>query len=150
MSVTDELLANNAKYAETFTGPLPLPPAKHIAVLACMDARINVYGVLGLQEGESHVIRNARLRLRRGHREAQRGRLRPSRRGDERTAGRPRGLTSASSPAPGQRPLTPTTVIRSRMRGRPGGGLAPRRDAAAGPSPGVGGDLAGQAVGTDR
>jgi carbonic anhydrase len=59
MSVTDELLANNAEYAATFTGPLPLPPAKHVAVLACMDARINVYGVLGLKEGEAHVIRNA-------------------------------------------------------------------------------------------
>ncbi|WP_439382845.1 beta-class carbonic anhydrase [Amycolatopsis lexingtonensis] len=59
MSVTDELLANNADYAANFTGPLPLPPAKHIAVLACMDARINVYGVLGLREGEAHVIRNA-------------------------------------------------------------------------------------------
>ncbi len=59
MSVTDDLLANNKEYARTFTGPLPLPPAKNIAVLACMDARINVYGVLGLQEGESHVIRNA-------------------------------------------------------------------------------------------
>jgi carbonic anhydrase len=59
MSVTDELLANNAEYAANFTGPLPLPPAKHVAVLACMDARINVYGVLGLQEGEAHVIRNA-------------------------------------------------------------------------------------------
>ena len=59
MSVTDELLANNATYAETFTGPLPLPPAKHVAVLACMDARLNVYGVLGLQEGDAHVIRNA-------------------------------------------------------------------------------------------
>ncbi|MEV6910446.1 carbonic anhydrase [Amycolatopsis sp. NPDC051071] len=59
MSVTDELLANNADYAARFSGPLPLPPAKHIAVLACMDARINVYGVLGLQEGEAHVIRNA-------------------------------------------------------------------------------------------
>ena len=59
MSVTDELLANNARYAETFTGPLPLPPAKHIAVVACMDARLNVYGILGLHEGESHVIRNA-------------------------------------------------------------------------------------------
>jgi carbonic anhydrase len=59
MSVTDELLANNAKYAESFNGPLPLPPARHIAVVACMDARINVYGVLGLQEGEAHVIRNA-------------------------------------------------------------------------------------------
>ncbi|MEV4318485.1 carbonic anhydrase [Actinocrispum sp. NPDC049592] len=59
MSVTDELLANNARYAESFTGPLPLPPAKHVAVVACMDARINVYGVLGLKEGEAHVIRNA-------------------------------------------------------------------------------------------
>ena len=59
MSVTDELLANNAEYAARFSGPLPLPPAKHVAVLACMDARINVYGVLGLNEGEAHVIRNA-------------------------------------------------------------------------------------------
>jgi carbonic anhydrase len=59
MSVTDELLANNAEYAARFTGPLPLPPSKHVAVLACMDARIDVYRVLGLQEGEAHVIRNA-------------------------------------------------------------------------------------------
>jgi carbonic anhydrase len=59
MTVTDELLANNSEYASTFTGPLPLPPAKHVAVLACMDARLNVYGALGLQEGEAHVIRNA-------------------------------------------------------------------------------------------
>jgi carbonic anhydrase len=59
MSVTDELLANNARYAENFSGPLPLPPAKHVAVVACMDARINVYGVLGLADGEAHVIRNA-------------------------------------------------------------------------------------------
>ena len=59
MSVTDELLANNEKYAATFSGPLPLPPSKQVAVLACMDARINVYGVLGLGEGESHVIRYA-------------------------------------------------------------------------------------------
>jgi carbonic anhydrase len=59
MSVTDELLANNAHYAETFSGPLPLPPAKHVAVVACMDARLNVYGLLGLNEGEAHVIRNA-------------------------------------------------------------------------------------------
>ena len=59
MTVTDELLANNAKYAEDFSGPLPLPPAKHIAIVACMDARLNVYGALGLNEGEAHVIRNA-------------------------------------------------------------------------------------------
>ncbi|MGX1774406.1 beta-class carbonic anhydrase [Nocardia brasiliensis] len=59
MTVTDEYLQNNAVYASTFTGPLPLPPAKHVAVVACMDARLNVYGALGIQEGESHVIRNA-------------------------------------------------------------------------------------------
>jgi carbonic anhydrase len=59
MSVTDQLLENNERYAASFSGPLPLPPSKHIAVLACMDARINVYGVLGLEEGEAHVIRNA-------------------------------------------------------------------------------------------
>jgi carbonic anhydrase len=59
MSVTDELLENNARYAAAFTGPLPLPPARHIAVVACMDARLNVYAILGLAEGEAHVIRNA-------------------------------------------------------------------------------------------
>jgi carbonic anhydrase len=59
VSVTDELLANNAKYAESFSGPLPLPPAKHLAVVACMDARLNVHAILGLQEGDAHVIRNA-------------------------------------------------------------------------------------------
>lgn len=59
MSVTDEYLANNAEYAKTFSGPLPLPPSKHVAVVACMDARMNVYGMLGLNEGEAHVIRNA-------------------------------------------------------------------------------------------
>jgi len=59
MSVTDELLTNNARYAESFTGPLPLPPAKHLAVVACMDARLDVYRILGLNEGEAHVIRNA-------------------------------------------------------------------------------------------
>jgi carbonic anhydrase len=59
VSVTDELLANNARYAESFPGPLPLPPAKHLAVIACMDARLDVYKILGLKEGEAHVIRNA-------------------------------------------------------------------------------------------
>jgi carbonic anhydrase len=59
VTVTDELLENNAEYAASFHGPLPLPPAKHVAVVACMDARLNVYGVLGLHEGEAHVIRNA-------------------------------------------------------------------------------------------
>ena len=59
MSVTDEYLANNARYAEAFTGPLPMPPSRGIAIVACMDARLNVYGMLGLSEGEAHVIRNA-------------------------------------------------------------------------------------------
>ena len=60
MSVTDELLKNNEEYAANFEkGDLPLPPAKKVAVLACMDARLNPYGALGLQEGDAHVIRNA-------------------------------------------------------------------------------------------
>lgn len=60
MSVTDQLLENAQAYAASFDkGDLPLPPAKQIAVLACMDARLNVYGILGLAEGDAHVIRNA-------------------------------------------------------------------------------------------
>ena len=60
MSVTDELLANNDAYAAAFTaGDLPMPPGQPIAVVACMDARLNVYGALGLREGDAHVIRNA-------------------------------------------------------------------------------------------
>jgi carbonic anhydrase len=59
MTVTDELIAANAEYAKSFDGPLPLPPARHVAVLACMDARLDVYRALGLAEGEAHVIRNA-------------------------------------------------------------------------------------------
>ncbi len=59
MTTTDELLANNDRYAESFGEGLPLPPARHLAVVACMDARMNVYAILGLQEGDAHVIRNA-------------------------------------------------------------------------------------------
>jgi carbonic anhydrase len=60
MSVTDELVANNAAYAESFTaGDLPMPPGRKVAVVACMDARLHLYGVLGLREGDVHVIRNA-------------------------------------------------------------------------------------------
>jgi carbonic anhydrase len=59
MSATDGYLQNNAAYAEQFTGPLPLPPSAHLAVVACMDARLNVYAILGLGDGEAHVIRNA-------------------------------------------------------------------------------------------
>jgi carbonic anhydrase len=60
MSVIDELLQNAEAYAEGFDkGGLPLPPAKRVAVLACMDARLNPYALLGLSEGDAHVIRNA-------------------------------------------------------------------------------------------
>src|SRR3989475_6523004 len=60
MSVTDELLKNNEAYARAFDkGNLPLPPAKKLAVLACMDARLDVHKILGLHEGDAHVIRNA-------------------------------------------------------------------------------------------
>jgi carbonic anhydrase len=60
MSTTDELLRNAEAYADGFDkGDLPLPPARKIAVLACMDARLNPYGILGLKEGDAHVISNA-------------------------------------------------------------------------------------------
>jgi carbonic anhydrase len=60
MSVTDDFLQNAERYAGAFDkGDLPLPPAKHVAVVACMDARLNPYGILGLSEGDAHVIRNA-------------------------------------------------------------------------------------------
>ena len=60
MSTTDELLRNAESYAASFDkGDLPIPPARKLAVLACMDARLNPYAILGLQEGDAHIIRNA-------------------------------------------------------------------------------------------
>jgi carbonic anhydrase len=60
VSVTDELLRNNAEFASSFSnGELPMPPSRNLAVVACMDARLNVYALLGLGAGEAHVIRNA-------------------------------------------------------------------------------------------
>ena len=60
MSSTDELLANNEGYVGSFDkADLPLPPALKTAVVACMDARLNIYGMLGLSEGDAHVSRNA-------------------------------------------------------------------------------------------
>ena len=60
MSITDDLLRNAEEYAASFDkGDLPLPPAKGVAVVACMDARVNVERILGLEEGDAHVIRNA-------------------------------------------------------------------------------------------
>ena len=60
MSTTDELLRNNERYVNSFDkGDLPMPPAKQIAIVTCMDARLSPYVVLGLSEGDAHVIRNA-------------------------------------------------------------------------------------------
>src|SRR5262249_1535490 len=60
MAVTDEFLKANASYASTFNkGHLPMPPARKVAVLACMDARLDPAKALGLEEGDAHVIRNA-------------------------------------------------------------------------------------------
>src|SRR5712691_3769317 len=60
MTVIDELLENAASYRELFSkGSLRLPPARRVAIVACMDARLNPYALLGLSEGDAHVIRNA-------------------------------------------------------------------------------------------
>lgn len=60
MSTTEELLRNNARYVASFDeGGKPMPPSKKVAVVACMDARIDVYRALGFELGEAHVIRNA-------------------------------------------------------------------------------------------
>jgi carbonic anhydrase len=60
MSATDDLVANNAEYVAGFDkGDLPLPPARKVAVLACMDARLDPAKALGLSDGDAHVIRNA-------------------------------------------------------------------------------------------
>ena len=59
MSATDELLANNSKYARTYPAEPPGRPTRSVAVVACMDARMDVYAMLGLTPGEAHVVRNA-------------------------------------------------------------------------------------------
>jgi carbonic anhydrase len=60
VSTIDELLTNASAYSQSFAGgDLPFPPAKRVAIVACMDARLNPYGLLGLHEGDAHVIRNA-------------------------------------------------------------------------------------------
>ena len=59
MSVIDEYLAHNERFAASFPGPLPLPPSRHLAIIACMDSRMNVFDMLGMGSGEAHVIRNA-------------------------------------------------------------------------------------------
>jgi carbonic anhydrase len=59
MSVIDGLIAANAEYVKTFPGPRPLEPALHLAIVACMDSRLALFGALGLQIGDAHLIRNA-------------------------------------------------------------------------------------------
>jgi carbonic anhydrase len=60
VSTIDELVQNASAYTESFDrGDLPLPPARRVAIVACMDARLNPYSLLGLREGDAHVIRNA-------------------------------------------------------------------------------------------
>ena len=59
MTAIDDALTNNETFAASFTGDLPGAPASHLAVVACMDARLNVYAALGLRDGQAHVIRNA-------------------------------------------------------------------------------------------
>jgi carbonic anhydrase len=59
MSVADEYLRNNEQYARTYPRPLPVRPSRHAAIIACMDSRMKISGLLGMGDGESHVIRNA-------------------------------------------------------------------------------------------
>ncbi|HYI62974.1 MAG TPA: carbonic anhydrase [Acidimicrobiales bacterium] len=60
MTATDELLANNARYAASFSSAgRPLRPARKLTVLACMDSRLDLFGILGLDQGDAHMIRNA-------------------------------------------------------------------------------------------
>ena len=59
MGVTDDYLQNNAAYAQSYTASLPGRPSRHAVVVACMDSRLDVFGLLGMENGEAHVIRNA-------------------------------------------------------------------------------------------
>ncbi|HWC34825.1 MAG TPA: carbonic anhydrase [Mycobacteriales bacterium] len=59
MSAADELIEHNIRYADKYDGPRPVVPARHLAVVTCMDSRMDVHAMLGLELGEAHVIRNA-------------------------------------------------------------------------------------------
>ena len=60
MGATDEFLINNQAYAVRFdSGHLPTPPRKQVAVVTCMDSRMDIFAILGLSNGEAHIIRNA-------------------------------------------------------------------------------------------
>ena len=59
MSVIDRIVQANAEYTRTFPGARPLSPALHLTVIACMDSRLDLFGALGLDIGDAHLIRNA-------------------------------------------------------------------------------------------
>lgn len=59
MTAVDDYVKNNEEYAHTHVGGRPTPPARHVAVVACMDSRMRIFSILGLRDGEAHVIRNA-------------------------------------------------------------------------------------------
>ena len=59
MGITDELLVNNASYAAEYIPDRPLAPARHLAIVACMDSRLDTFAMLGLDIGDAHIIRNA-------------------------------------------------------------------------------------------
>ena len=59
MSAVDDYVRNNEEYARTYVGGQPSPPAQHVVIVACMDSRMNIYRMLGLNDGEAHVLRNA-------------------------------------------------------------------------------------------
>ncbi|MGO1544701.1 MAG: beta-class carbonic anhydrase [Gulosibacter sp.] len=59
MSFAEEMIVANKEYASTYPGPRPLRPSREVAVVACMDSRLRIFGLLGLELGEAHIIRNA-------------------------------------------------------------------------------------------
>jgi carbonic anhydrase len=59
MSAADQLVEHNLRYADKYDGPRPVIPSRHLAVVTCMDSRMDVHALLGLELGEAHVIRNA-------------------------------------------------------------------------------------------
>ncbi|WP_062070921.1 beta-class carbonic anhydrase [Demequina sediminicola] len=59
MGIADELVENNTRYAAEYTPDRPLPPRRQLAVVACMDSRLDVFALLGLEVGDAHIMRNA-------------------------------------------------------------------------------------------
>lgn len=59
MGIADELVENNVRYAESYAPDRPLPPRRKLAVVACMDSRLDTFAMLGLEVGDAHIMRNA-------------------------------------------------------------------------------------------